>query len=70
MQDYLWRIKIRSILITFLETTDCTDKSQKDETCLSRLEKHLLTVEVSESDGSLSYYDMNNIPNGLTVGVF
>ena len=34
MRDYLSRIRIRSILMDFLKTLDCTDKSRKDETCL------------------------------------
>ena len=34
IRDYISRIRIRSILIEFLETSDCTDESRKDETCL------------------------------------
>ena len=31
---HISRIRNRSILMEFLETSDCTDESRKDETCL------------------------------------
>ena len=34
IRDYISRIRVRSILMKFLETSDCTDVSRKDETCL------------------------------------
>ena len=34
MREYTSRIQIRLILMEFLETSDWTDESQKDEKCL------------------------------------
>ena len=43
MHDYTSRIRIRSILMEFLETSDCTDESRKDETCLQfKMNKHYI----------------------------
>ena len=43
IRDYTSRIRIRSILIEFLETSDCTDESRKDETCLqSKMQEHFI----------------------------
>ena len=41
MRDYISRIQIHSILIEFLETSDFTDESRKDETCLQLKMKKL-----------------------------
>jgi len=43
IRDYISRIWIHSILKEFLETSDCTDKSRKDETCLQlKMKKHFI----------------------------
>ena len=44
-RDYISRIRIRSILMEFLETSDCTDESRKDETCLQfKMRKHYIKI--------------------------
>ena len=44
IRDYISRILIRSILMEFSETSDCTDESRKDETCLQlfKMKKHYI----------------------------
>ena len=42
-RDYISRIWIRSILMAFCETTNCTDESLRDETCLQlKMKKHYI----------------------------
>ena len=50
IRDYISRIRILSILIEYLETSDCTDESRKDETCLQfKMKKHhIKTVKISQ----------------------
>ena len=43
IRDYVSWIRIRSISIEFLETSNCTDKSRKDEICLQlNMKKHYI----------------------------
>ena len=52
IRDYISRIRIHSILMEFLETSDCTDESRKDETCLQfKMKKHI----VSKLEKNLNY---------------
>ena len=50
MYRYDYTTRVHSISMQFLETSDCTDQSRKDETCLQfKMKKHFIkTRKISQ----------------------
>ena len=48
-RGYVSRIQINSILMEFLETSDCTDGSRRDETCLQfKMKENYIKTKISK----------------------